>query len=78
MEKPSLEVVEEEVARALSVADPLPNDLKAVFERHCDNLVKLARSLEAAGMDSETIRSAVATLLKTYESDLLKVIEARL
>lgn len=71
------QIVEEEVMRLPSI-DILPDDLQPVFQRHRDSLVQLAVSLEAAGKDIKTIRSLVATLVKTYETDLLRVIEARL
>jgi len=72
------QIVDEEVARVSAATDIVPDGIQQVFERHRENLVQLAVSLQAAGNDTQTIRSLVATLIKTYEADLLKVIEARL
>ncbi|QDA36500.1 hypothetical protein E4191_20605 (plasmid) [Paracoccus liaowanqingii] len=72
------EVVDEEVARRTFAGHAVPEDLKPAFDRHRANLVQLAMSLETAGKDSNTIRNLVGDLMKTYEDDLLVLIEARL
>lgn len=72
------QVVNEEVARRTFAGPAVPEDLRPAFDRHRTNLVQLAMSLETAGKDSHTIRNLVASLLKSYEDDLLALIEARL
>ena len=72
------QVVNEEVARGPFAGHAVPEDLKPAFDRHRENLVQLAMSLETAGKDTFTIRSLVAHLLKMYEDDLLALIEMRL
>jgi predicted YcjX-like family ATPase len=72
------QVVNEEAARGSFAGQAVPEDLKPAFDRHRENLVRLAMSLETAGKDTPIIRSLVANLLKMYEDDLLALIEARL
>lgn len=71
------QVVFEEAARGPFAGLAVPEDLRPAFDRHRENLVHLAKSLETAGRDSHAIRSLVASLLKMYEEDLLALIEAR-
>lgn len=71
------QVVAEELDRGLPHWQDLPADLRPALEHHCDNLVGLATSLQAAGRGADTIRGLVAELLKGYGADLVAALEAR-
>ena len=73
----ALTVVGEEAAKGRLGGLTVPADLKPTCQRHHDNLVQPATSLETAGKVPHVIRSFIANLLDTYREDLLAIIEAR-
>lgn len=70
-------MVQDEMQRTVSGLGTLPADLRVVVDRHFDNLMQLALSLQAAGQHRDTIRAMVTQLISSYERDLLAVIETR-
>jgi predicted component of type VI protein secretion system len=52
----------------------LPAGLRPALERHAQNLVALAQSLEAAGQSPDVIRGCLRDLLASYEAELVDVL----
>jgi len=69
------DVVSQELERGLPQWQSLPAFLQPALEQHCDNLAQLAASLHSAGRDTETIRTLVGELLRSYGHDLVKALE---
>ena len=53
----------------------LSADLQRALERHCVSLTSLVESMQNSGRDREAIRALVAVMLRSYEDDLLQVLE---
>ena len=69
------QLVAEELKRG-SLADlKLSADLQQALDRHCTNLVGLVESLQSSGRDRDAIRALVAMMLRSYEEDLIEVLE---
>lgn len=68
------QLVAEELRRGALGELELTGDLQQALVRHCANLAALVQSLQASGRDREAIRNLVATMLRTYEEDLITVL----
>ena len=53
----------------------LSADLQQALDRHCANLATLVESLQNSGRDREAIRNLVAVMLRSYEDDLMQILE---
>lgn len=71
------ELVRSEWDRGLLQEDRLPLPLQQAVARHCANLVDLVAALQSAGQEPGVIRLMVAELLRSYEADLVEVLEVR-
>lgn len=69
------QLVAEELQRGALAKRELTDDLQQALVRHCTNLAALVQSLQASGRDREAIRDLVATMLRSYEQDLIQVLE---
>lgn len=69
------QLVAEELKRGTLAERELTDDLQQALARHCASLSVLVQSLQASGRDREVIRNLVATMLRSYEEDLLLVLE---
>lgn len=71
----SAQLVAEELRRGSLAGMKLSADLQQALDRHCGSLATLVESLRSSGRDREALRSLVAVLLRSYEDDLLQVLE---
>lgn len=69
------QLVAEELKRGTLAERELTDDLQQALARHCASLAMLVQSLQASGRDREVIRNLVATMLRSYEEDLIQVLE---
>lgn len=65
----------EELRQGVLASRDLTTDLQQALDRHCAQLAALALSLQGNGTDRTTIRELVTKLLKSYEEDLIRVLE---
>ena len=70
------QVLAAELDRGLQKWESLPSELLRALEHHCENLAGLVSSLRAAGRDHDEIRALVGELLRSYEADLVAVLES--
>lgn len=71
------ELVMSEMFRGKFQDYELPEPLQEAVSRHCANLVGLVTALQSAGQAPAVIRAMVAELLKSYEADLIQVLEVQ-
>jgi hypothetical protein len=69
------QLVAEELRQGSLGSLKLSADLQNALDRHCANLATLVTSLENSGRDREAIRSLVGMMLRSYEDDLLHILE---
>ena len=50
-------------------------ELQQALDRHCESLVTLVSSLQKSGKDRSIIRALVATMLRSYEEELIRALE---
>lgn len=68
------QVLAAELDRSLQMGEL--TELRRALEHHCENLAGLVSSLRAAGRDHDEIRVLVGELLRSYEADLVAVLES--
>lgn len=71
----SAQLVAEELSRGSLADRKLSAHLQQALDRHCTSLASLVESLQSSGRDREAIRSLVAVMLRSYEEDLIQVLE---
>ena len=69
------QLVAEELGQGSLPDLKLSADLQRALERHCASLTSLVESMQNSGRDREAIRALVAVMLRSYEDDLLQVLE---
>lgn len=69
------QLVVEELRRGFLADMKLSAELQQALDRHCASLAALVESLQSSGRDQDDVRSLVAVLLRSYEDDLLQVLE---
>ncbi len=70
------QVLADELGRSLTQWESLPSELRCALEHHCESLLGLVSSLRAAGRGRDEIRLLVGELLRSYEADLIAVLES--
>ena len=68
---PDSPVADEVQERLDAWGERVPAGLRPALERHAQNLVALAQSLEAAGRSPDVIRACLRDLLTAYEAELV-------
>ena len=59
-----------------SLADrALSKELQKALDRHCASLATLVGSLQKSGKDRGVICALVATMLRSYEEELIRALE---
>lgn len=69
------QLVADELSRGALADRNLSEDLQDALDRHCASLAALVESLQRSGRDREAIRGLVAVMLRSYEEDLIQVLE---
>jgi hypothetical protein len=67
-------------AGVLTGADPfgdleVPEALRTSLERHRENLARLIRSLQSAGVSDEQIETSVSVVVASYKEELVRAIK---
>jgi len=62
-------------------ADPfadmqVPEALQASLQRHRENLARLVRNLQSAGISEEQIEASVTVLVASYRDELLRAVKS--
>ncbi|SNT33280.1 hypothetical protein SAMN05421770_107248 [Granulicella rosea] len=53
----------------------IPDALHASLHRHRENLARLVRSLQSAGVSEEQIETSVTVVVESYRDELLRAIK---
>ncbi len=54
----------------------IPDALQFSLQRHRENLARLVRSLQSAGLHEQQIEASVSVIIESYKEELIRAIEA--